>query len=288
MSAAASRSSSQAGRALRWQRACRAAAIRHEPDDDLPLHDHRLTRPESLRGVWTAYVATTLLALSVISFGVQAYLEFEHGKLAEAQRKLGVPRFRGNFFEDGPFRGRGRPIGELDLGWQRWEHASDMAGNFHHLIVWPTAIVFLIWFCQTSGNLRTLMARGLSHTPATAFFQFFVPMMNLYRPYMIVQEIWRASHPAAVDTPLAWLDTPRSRWIGWWWFFWLAASFFTVVAVLTKPGQFNDQSAAGVGGRAAMLADLCMMIAGVLLIVIIRQIGRRQQARYARLYDDAE
>lgn len=256
-----------------------AASDRGEPDDELPLHEHGLAKPGPLRGVWTSWVVMTLLTISVLSFGVQAFFDYVQGTF-EPQPAVAL-RPRGGA---GPRVVQARL--ELEIRRRQWKTANKISSAVHVFVLLPTVIVFLIWFCQASRNLWTLQARGLSHSPASAVFLWFVPIMNLFRPYVIVQEIWRASHPAAVDTPLSWLDTPRSRLIQWWWCCLLCAIILPTLSIFDH-GVNHDRPDDVFRLRALMAANVGLMFAGALLIVVIRKTSKRQQERYARLYDEA-
>ena len=244
---------------------------RETPAEEEPFAFPQSLRGGSLRGTWAGAAAIGLLVLSVCSFGVQAYLNFELSQLDDLDRgfRLGIQ------------------APEVEQRWARWHRLSESANGFHQLIYWPTVLVVLIWLYKTSRNLSVLQARGVAHTPGNTVVSFLVPGMNLYWPYVIVQEIWRASHPRAIETPLSWADTPRSRLIRVWWFFWIAAVVLQLLAYFKGTRADNGFDDPGDAAAIACLSCVCRVVAGVLLMCIIRKITQRQQERYARLYEDA-
>lgn len=64
------------------------------------------------------------------------------------------------------------------------------------LLYFATGVCFLAWLHRAYGNLRSLGARQLDSSPGWAVVSFFIPILNLFRPYQIVRETWRHSHPA--------------------------------------------------------------------------------------------
>ena len=86
---------------------------------------------------------------------------------------------------------------------------------------------------------------------------FFVPILNLYRPYQIMREIWRASDPATpLDMPYAWTEAPMTPLIGWWWGLWIGRSL-----------------------TGSLATQALFMAATFLLIRLVQQIDERQEAR---------
>jgi LSD1 subclass zinc finger protein len=56
-----------------------------------------------------------------------------------------------------------------------------------------TVIVFVIWFYRAHANLKSLDARHLRYTSGWAVGYWFIPIMNLFRPVQVAQEIWRTA-----------------------------------------------------------------------------------------------
>ena len=110
--------------------------------------------------------------------------------------------------------------------------------------IWPWQIVliiayvvvFFMWIYKANKNLRSLRAAGLRFTPGWAVGWFFVPIMNLFRPYQIVSEIWKASDPG-VDTThdTSWKAVPTSPIVGCWFALYLISFFVARIAIQSIP-----------------------------------------------------
>src|SRR5262245_45686564 len=78
------------------------------------------------------------------------------------------------------------------------------------------AAVFLPWFHQSRANLRALGARRLRFGREWTYLAFAIPVLNAYRPYQVMSEVWRGSNPASID-PLGWQRLATSRLVLAWW-----------------------------------------------------------------------
>jgi hypothetical protein len=117
-------------------------------------------------------------------------------------------------------------------------------------------IVFLIWFHRACANAWALGAFPMSITPGWAVGGFFVPFLNLVRPFQAMREVWHGSRrEQGQGTPL----------IGLWWGTWLASG------VLGWVGAKADSLGVDVASFVIRAAS------GVLLILLMRQIGRNQE-----------
>lgn len=143
-----------------------------------------------------------------------------------------------------------------------------------------TAVFFLIWFYRAYRNLPALGARGLGWTPARAVITFFVPFVNLYRPFQAMREIWRASDPAVDD----WHRARSSPLLPLWWLSWMVSDLLCAVGGQT----WDDPASSTVDDMRSIawvgIAGAALSIAAALLAVqVIRAIDARQQARADRM-----
>ncbi len=98
--------------------------------------------------------------------------------------------------------------------------AFDAVGN---LVGWAqlvslaiTAVAFLTWLHRARVNVRALGVRRLAYGREWTVLGFLVPLLNLFRPYQVVREIWQASDPSTGD-PMAWKVVTAPRRIAIWW-----------------------------------------------------------------------
>jgi len=146
-----------------------------------------------------------------------------------------------------------------------------------------TIVLFLMWFFRAYRNLPRLGAAQLRYGHGWAIGAWFVPILNLFRPKQIADDIWRGSDP---ELPPAAGDSWRAGLVpavfGWWWALWLIS---TVVDTQSARLLFRADT------PGELLAATIVSLAGYLLSVpaallaakVVRRTTQRQEARAARL-----
>lgn len=93
-----------------------------------------------------------------------------------------------------------------------------------HAVVW---IFFLRWLYWSSRRAESLGAREMTFTPARAVGTFLLPIFNLWRPYIAVNELLRASR-----SPRRWKTVHNDATLLLWWMVCLAALYFAYAAIM--------------------------------------------------------
>ena len=82
-----------------------------------------------------------------------------------------------------------------------------------------TIVMFCVWTYRMNANIHALGAANLRFTPGWAVGWYFIPIANLWKPYQVMKEIWRAS-----KNPSGWHDEASSSIVGYWWFWWIISN----------------------------------------------------------------
>jgi len=142
-----------------------------------------------------------------------------------------------------------------------------------------TAILFLVWIHRVYLNLSALGAFNLTYSPGWAVGGFFVPFLNLVRPFQVVKEIWRASDP----DEYAWRQARTSPLVGLWWISFLGTALIgRIVAMLGNQAGTTLNSLLN-ATRAAMFNDAFDAAAAVPAIILVWSINKRQELRHTHL-----
>lgn len=171
----------------------------------------------------------------------------------------------------------------------------DAASLFSGLGFMVAGICFLFWFNSRFKVLKEFAIGNLRHTSKQAVYLFFIPIINLYKPERIAQEIWRASDPESEGyDPKS--KTGRSRLIEAWWIFFviffLISSQSTRLSSMAERAVANSQSHEEVLNGLASLstalwvligANISGLIAGGLVLAVILQIEERQAEKRSKL-----
>ncbi len=142
-----------------------------------------------------------------------------------------------------------------------------------------SAVTFLSWLHRAVKNLSALGARKLRFTPRWAVGWFFVPVMDLIRPYEAVTELWHASDPAIPSYEPASRAAPAP--VRWWW------SLFILSALTGRlANQLSLPTGSGAsGGQAAHLLMIVSYVveipAAILAIRLIRVIDQNQERKHS-------
>jgi len=83
-----------------------------------------------------------------------------------------------------------------------------------------TGVAFLKWIYRANLNSRGFGAKDMKFTPGWSIGYYFIPILNLYKPYHAMKEIWQVS-----KSPENWQAQEASDLLTWWWALWLLAGF---------------------------------------------------------------
>src|SRR5688572_28239048 len=135
------------------------------------------------------------------------------------------------------------------------------------------AILWLFWQHRAYSNLRLVGSRDTEMTPGWSVGYWFIPFINLVRPYQVTAELWRKSELQNARDPIGGLSRPGI--IGVWWVVYLVQGFAgRAFATTVKSATTLDQlvTATDVG----IVADVIGVASCILAIVVVRGIDRFQ------------
>jgi hypothetical protein len=155
------------------------------------------------------------------------------------------------------------------------------------LIILSTAVAFLTWFYRAHKNLPRLGARNLEYSPGWAVGGFFVPFLNLVRPYQVMREVWHCSNPSALEsnaTPEGQPPQPPNlALLRWWWGLFLLSWAFGRIAARVAMSKDPTLEQLKLGSVTSLINDLLDIPTAWLAIRIIGQTNRSQNERASHL-----
>ena len=146
------------------------------------------------------------------------------------------------------------------------------AGLLSSASIVAAAIAFCLWIHRASWNLRALTQGPVRFSPGWSVGCFFVPIVNLFRPYQVMNEIYRVSHGRQSGSPL----------LGIWWASWLVGGYLGWTATRLF-FQEPDIAAAITADWLIIISDIALVLAAVATIVLIRRVTLWQDARGGRV-----
>jgi hypothetical protein len=149
------------------------------------------------------------------------------------------------------------------------------------------AFCFIRWLHHAYRNLRALGSGNLRYATATAVWSWFVPILNLWRPKQVINDVWRASDPEAPA------DQSDGNWWGMrppvlyavWWTAFVALNFLYNGAFrLSARGETLEELQRA--SLVTVVADAVSVVAALLALEVVRRTTARQEARAERLRSD--
>jgi hypothetical protein len=139
------------------------------------------------------------------------------------------------------------------------------------VLLFVTATAFVTWMSRAHRNLYAFGVPS-PYSPAQVGWAFFIPFVNLVRPFTIVKLIWQGSVP--VDERLLGRST---QIMSVWWGTWIVSGLFERVGnSMAKSGNDipNLKSATVVG----MISAVVRLVAAAMAIRVVDGLTRRQDS----------
>lgn len=132
----------------------------------------------------------------------------------------------------------------------------------------PLTVFWMMWVHRTYRNLRTLGAEGLSYSPGWAMAYYFIPIVNLFRPFQVMRETWRASSWRHANGT-QWMTSAAPALIGVWWALYLLWALDLVIifvwALVTADDPHFPPAIAWLS-LFALFLEMALAVAGLRLV----------------------
>jgi hypothetical protein len=145
------------------------------------------------------------------------------------------------------------------------------------------AVVFIRWFHRAYANLPAVGIEKLGHSTGWAIGAWFVPIISLFRPKQIADEIWRGSDPSLEpDQDRDWRRGKVPVVFGLWWLAFIASGFLVGAGSQLWGGAetYSDVKFAAV---LEVTGNALGVLSGVLAYVVVDRTSQRQEARATRV-----
>ncbi len=164
--------------------------------------------------------------------------------------------------------------------------ALSTVGVMQSAIFIATAVLFLIWFYRAYENLRAVAAPPPRRGSGWTIGAWFVPVLDLILPKLMLDEVWRGSEPDARRDSAA-VRIPAFHHL-WWWTWVVAFLLSTALGVESaissvQSALAGDVTGTSVSGALVILTSALHGVAAVLGALVVRQTTERQESRWQRL-----
>lgn len=166
--------------------------------------------------------------------------------------------------------------------------ALALIGLLQGLLFIAVAVLFIIWFYRAYKNLDPLGAPKPRHAVGWTIGAWFVPILDLILPKLMLNEIWRGSEPEAAGEAEGTAPVPLLHHL--WWAVWVVGFLVAVGAgvdgaVSSFEGALSADGAAATtaSGTLSVVSSLLFTLAAVLGALVVRRTTERQESRWRRL-----
>ena len=143
-------------------------------------------------------------------------------------------------------------------------------------------VLFIMWFRRAYYNLSISSRAHTEFGEGWAAGAWFVPFINLVRPYTIMKEIWVKTQDATDNL----ITYKKPTILGWWWALWIINNIGTNITTRL----FNSSSIDNllIATQLSFVANLIEIAALILLIIIIKNVNVFEQNLQHSLLNEIE
>jgi Domain of unknown function (DUF4328)/Protein of unknown function (DUF2510) len=109
------------------------------------------------------------------------------------------------------------------------ENAFNVGGTIWLISLVAGGIGFLVWWYRAYSNLPALTGHSRRFGRGWSIGAWFVPILSLWRPKQIGNDIWRGGDPEARGNE-RWTSLPVSPLVHWWWAIYILGGFIGAIA----------------------------------------------------------
>ncbi len=156
---------------------------------------------------------------------------------------------------------------------------SGSLGIVAALALLAAAAVFIVWLWRVRWNAEMFCRGEHRFTRGWVLGSWICPVVNLWYPKQVVDDIVAASDPRTPPQTAVLRDLPGTRLVWAWWLTWVAGLVSGnvvqrgILVAATEPGQLRTNVV------LSTISALCTSAAAVLAMILIERIGDLQTKR---------
>jgi len=141
-----------------------------------------------------------------------------------------------------------------------------------------TAFLFLMWIYRANGNAQILTEHKMRFTKTWSVIWYFIPILNIWKPFQVLKEIWTVDSRAKVEEEE--LKSPPI--LGLWWFLWLCS--FTLDNISLRYALKAEEMPEILRATlVSIAADVLAIPLCIVTIILITKFHTLQMAHFKRL-----
>jgi hypothetical protein len=165
--------------------------------------------------------------------------------------------------------------GVTDSDMYEVDETTAVVGLGYLAAIVAAGIVFIVWLWLARLNAEMFCSARHRRARGWVIGAWICPIVNLWFPFMIVDDVYRASRPGNPSDLLDLRSVPGSRVLGLWWALYLGGLLLQRIAVSIW-NNTDDVESIRTSGVVELMGSVVMAGAAVAIILTIRQINRWQ------------
>ena len=172
---------------------------------------------------------------------------------------------------------------------------DSIVGTIYGIVGIIVLIFTLYWFYRATKNAHQFGGKEIT-SPVMAVIWWFIPILEIWKPYQVAQQIWKASNPQIIfSNGTEWKNLPSSKNIKLWWFLGLLSIFVVFVGLIIgiqdvglqyylDPQQMEQVSRVSnkitfYTNVAGILSNMILIISRIFFIRMIKDISVWQEIK---------
>jgi len=131
-----------------------------------------------------------------------------------------------------------------------------------------SAVTFILWFRRAYYNLH-LIVNGLTFTDGWAVGSWFVPIINLYRPFQIMKELYQETKELLIRNKIPTVKSFTTSSLGTWWGLWIISN---IVVYGISRYSWRAETIDELGGWTliSMVVNVISILGAIITIKVIK------------------
>ena len=158
---------------------------------------------------------------------------------------------------------------------------QSFVGIAYLLVFIVSGILILKWLHRANYNSRQLGAKNMEFTPGWSIGYYFVPIVNLWKPYQAMKELWKTS-----VNPTDWHNQITPGLLPQWWGLWIVTGLLgRIIFKLSKNAESLDAMIQL--NLVNQLSDVLEIPLVIVLIKIVQSIHVMQISHHKKMHNES-
>jgi hypothetical protein len=137
-------------------------------------------------------------------------------------------------------------------------------------------IMFVMWFRRAYENLNRIGKYGTQTSDSMAFWGFVIPILNLFKPYQMMKEVWHKTQQTTRDINDEYEHSQSAGFILIWWLCFVVLRFVNQISVRMnlKAETYEDFAS---NTSFDMFASILDIVCALLTIYMIKKVAVKEK-----------